>query len=76
LELWPIKGFFAELTGTATMNRTKSLYAQLLEKYVDDGVMDYKGFKNDKAKLDKYLKVMERDPHKSAPTLRSVSPYI
>ncbi len=35
------------------------LYAELLEKYVDNGVVDYQGFKNEEAKLDRYLEVLE-----------------
>ena len=36
-----------------------SLYGELLNKYVKDGVVDYRGFKNDEALLDKYLEVLE-----------------
>ena len=36
-----------------------SLYGELLKKYVKDGVVDYRGFKNDEALLDQYLKVLE-----------------
>lgn len=36
-----------------------SLYGELLKKYVKDGVVDYRGFKNDEALLDKYLEVLE-----------------
>ena len=36
-----------------------SLYAGLLKKYVKDGVVNYKGFKNEESVLDKYLKVLE-----------------
>jgi hypothetical protein len=35
------------------------LYAELLEKYVQNGTVDYQGFKNAEIKLDKYLKVLE-----------------
>ena len=37
-----------------------SIYAELLEKYVKDGFVDYQGFKNDEAKLDQYLKILEK----------------
>ena len=37
-----------------------SLYADLLNKYVKDGVVDYQGFKDEENKLDAYLKVLER----------------
>ena len=36
-----------------------SLYGELLAKYVKNGVVDYQGFKNQEAKLDKYLTVLE-----------------
>jgi len=36
-----------------------SIYAALLEKYVQQGQVDYRGFKTDEAKLDQYLKVLE-----------------
>ncbi len=36
-----------------------SLYAELLKKYVKDGVVDYKGFKSEEQKLDQYLKLLD-----------------
>jgi hypothetical protein len=36
-----------------------SLYGELLNKYVKDGVVDYQGFKNDEPLLDQYLKGLE-----------------
>jgi hypothetical protein len=36
-----------------------SLYAELLEKYVKNGVVNYRGFKDEDAKLDRYLKILE-----------------
>jgi len=36
-----------------------SLYGALLDKYVKDGAVDYRGFKNDEALLDQYLEVLE-----------------
>ncbi|MDZ7696355.1 MAG: DUF547 domain-containing protein [Deltaproteobacteria bacterium] len=40
-----------------------TLYAELLGKYVKDGVVDYQGFKDEEAKLDRYLKILEQtDP--------------
>jgi hypothetical protein len=35
------------------------IYAELLKKYVKNGVVDYQGFKNEEVKLDKYLQVLE-----------------
>jgi len=37
-----------------------SLYAELLNKYVKKGVVNYEGFKNEETKLDRYLKVLEK----------------
>ena len=36
-----------------------SLYSELLNKYVKDGVVDYRGFKNEEPLLDQYLEVLE-----------------
>ena len=36
-----------------------SLYGELLSKDVNNGVVDYQGFKNEEAKLDEYLTVLE-----------------
>ncbi len=36
-----------------------SLYGELLNKYVKDGVVDYQGFKNDEPLLDQYLEALE-----------------
>lgn len=36
-----------------------ALYLELLEKYVQNGTVNYQGFKNEEAKLDGYLKVLE-----------------
>jgi hypothetical protein len=36
-----------------------SLYGELLNKYVKDGVVDYQGFKNDEPLLDQYLETLE-----------------
>ena len=35
-----------------------SIYADLLNKYVKNGVVDYQGFKNEETKLDQYLRVL------------------
>jgi hypothetical protein len=35
-----------------------SLYAELLAKYVKDGVVDYQGFKDEEHKLDQYLEIL------------------
>jgi len=41
------------------------LYAELLEKYVENGVVNYQGFKNEETRLDQYLKVLENTDTKA-----------
>lgn len=36
------------------------IYAELLSKYVKKGVVDYQGFKSEEARLDQYLKTLEK----------------
>ena len=36
-----------------------SLYGELLQKYVNKGVVDYRGFKQEEKTLDQYLKVLQ-----------------
>ena len=47
-------------TASADQGVGHGLYAGLLKKYVKDGVVNYQGFKNEEAVLDKYLKVIEK----------------
>jgi len=42
-----------------------SIYATLLEKYVKNDRVNYRGFKSEEAKLDQYLKVLERTDSKN-----------
>jgi hypothetical protein len=67
---------FALLIGSLTLVKQSlsqiivehSIYATLLEKYVKQGQVDYRGFKTDEAKLDQYLNVLEKtDSDKLAP---------
>jgi len=41
------------------------LYAELLKEHVQDKAVNYNGFKNEEAKLDQYLQVLERTNSKS-----------
>jgi len=52
-------------SGWSTQAVDNSIYAELLGKYVKDGVVDYEGLKNDEAKLDRYLKVLEETDTKA-----------
>jgi hypothetical protein len=47
------------------MSVDHGLYARLLKQYVVQGVVDYRGFKNEEAVLDQYLQVLENtDPER------------
>lgn len=37
-----------------------SIYGELLQKYVKNGEVDYRGFKKEEAKLDQYLNILEK----------------
>jgi len=54
--------FLAPGWSNATVDH--SLYAELLEKYVQNGTVDYQGFKNEEAELDQYLKFIEENDTK------------
>lgn len=63
----PTKEVKSELTSTtanSVVNVDHSSWDQLLKKHVrKDGLVDYKGFKNDGTKLDDYLKMLsEKEP--------------
>ncbi len=62
-------GTFNSLSAAVPQNTVDhGLYATLLKKNVKQGQVDYGGFKTDEAKLDQYLKVLEKiDPDKLAP---------
>jgi hypothetical protein len=49
--------FLAPAWSDVTVNHT--LYVELLEKYVQNGSVDYRGFKDEEVKLDQYLKFLE-----------------
>jgi hypothetical protein len=52
-------------TANSAVNVDHSEWNELLKKYVNSqGLVDYKGFKNDRAKLDNYLKMLsEQNPN-------------
>lgn len=49
----------------ASPNVDHSIYAELLEKYVKDGKVDYAGFKSEETKLDEYLNLLQEVDSKS-----------
>jgi hypothetical protein len=52
------------------------LYADLLSKYVRDGVVDYQGFQQEEKKLDQYLKVLEETDTKKLSENEQLAFYI
>ena len=54
------------VTGSrAAQEMDNRIYAELLGKYVKDGLVDYQEFKNEEARLDRYLRVLEYTDAKS-----------
>jgi len=47
------------ISGWAGETADPSLFGELLKRYVNNGEVDYQGFKNEEASLDKYLKILE-----------------
>ena len=55
--------FFGWPLAVSAAGADQSLYGELLQKYVKNGVVDYQGFKKEEAKLDQYLSILEKtDP--------------
>lgn len=50
--------FFYQDNALAQEVIDNSIYADLLKKYVKNGVVDYRGFKQEEVKLDKYLTIL------------------
>lgn len=52
------------------------LYGELLEKYVKDGVVDYRGLKNEEGKLDQYLDLLDQANPDELPRNEQLALYI
>lgn len=52
------------------------IYAELLQKYVKNGVVNYAGFKSEEDKLDRYLSILESTDTKSLPRNAQFALYI
>ena len=50
---------FLAFAGIGHATADHMIFAELLENYVNNGVVDYAGFKRDETRLDQYLKVLE-----------------
>ncbi len=61
-------------TDTDTVDH--SLYARLLIKYNDKGIVDYKGFKNEESKLDRYLKILKETDTNNLPREEQLAFYL
>ena len=65
------------ITGSrAAQEMDNRIYAGLLGKYVKNGLVDYQGFKNEEAKLDQCLKVLEGTDTKALPRDEQFAFYI
>jgi len=73
---WLVWGLILYTGGACERNSAQAMaavvdnrvYAELLSKHVDKGVVDYAGFKADEARLDRYLKILEQvDPERLPP---------
>jgi len=53
-----------------------TLYADLLKQYVNNGGVDYQGFKTEEAKLDRYLKILEETDTKALPRNEQFAFYV
>ncbi len=53
-----------------------SIYATLLEKHVKQGLVNYRGFKTDEARLDQYLKVLEKTDSSALPRNEQFAFYV
>ena len=58
-------GIFNRFERTAAATEDHAIWAELLNKYVKPGGVDYAGFKSEEEKLDRYLKVLEHTDSKT-----------
>jgi hypothetical protein len=63
LFLWSLGGLVTSSWSSDTVDH--SIYADLLNKYVKDDVVDYQGFKSEETRLDQYLTVLENTDTKN-----------
>lgn len=68
--------FFGSPLAVSAAGADHSLYSELLEKYVKNGVVDYQGFKKEEAKLDQYLIILEKTETKALPRKEQFAFYI
>lgn len=73
-----VEGELTSTTANSSVNIDHSAWTALLQKHVDDkGDVDYKGFKNDRAALDSYLKMLsENKPDKDWSVQEQMAYYI
>jgi hypothetical protein len=79
--LWSVVWFLGVLgaaagSGWCAEAVDNSIYAGLLRSYVKSGMVDYRGFKNEEAGLDRYLKVLEQVDTGQLPRSEQLAFYI
>jgi hypothetical protein len=60
----------------SAQNPDYGIYAELLSMYVQNGVVDYSGFKKNEEKLDRYLKIFESTDVQKLPSAAQMAFYI
>ena len=65
-----------DLPAATTTAVDHGIFAELLAKYVKNGVVSYAGFKSEEARLDQYLKVLEQVDPESLPRQEQFAFYI
>jgi hypothetical protein len=64
------------LPARGEMGVDNGLYDRLLKKYVNQGMVDYRGFKSEEAILDQYLKVLENTDSMKLPRNEQFAFYV
>ena len=63
-------------TGFAWADVDNRIYAELLQRYVKDGIVDYRGFKSDEAQLDRYLEILAQVDPQALPSDERFAFYV
>jgi hypothetical protein len=69
-------GFYGRTAQAAAATEGQAIWAELLNKYVKPGGVDYAGFKSEEEKLDQYLKVLEHTDLKTLSREEQFAYYI
>jgi hypothetical protein len=69
-------GFYGRIAQAAAATEGQAIWAELLNKYVKPGGVDYAGFKSEEEKLDPYLRVLEHTDLKTLTREEQFAYYI